>query len=130
MTKEHCGYTESDWKLFSRKIGDWQNTAMQKLCEKYHTILHKKQNAPATFWEIEENIRRDKKLKILIADMRRSALFDNLLSYLYEGTIRVDDLEGFSAGLKNSILFFYNRSVSEDNSPKNPEEKTINHQKR
>lgn len=96
---------EQDWKLFRRRLPLWQEAHMDKLNQEYIRLLSGEGNASDKFWELEERIRRDKKSVGVVADMRRSQLYSNLLSLLLHEIIREEDLDGFSEELADTLKF-------------------------
>ncbi len=87
---------EKDWKLFRKKLPEWQEAYMEKLCMEYAGILSSSKNASDKFWEMEKRVNKDKKDVGVSARMSRSMMYENITSLLLEGAITVDDLEGFS----------------------------------
>ena len=87
---------EKDWKLFRKKLPEWQEKYMDRLCNEYIKILTSKKNASDRFWEIEKRIKSDKKDTGVVADVRRSQMYDNLTALIIENAITIDDLQGFS----------------------------------
>ena len=103
------GYTEHDWKLFRAKIADWQEAYMERLNREYIELLSGEGNPSDKFWELEKRVREDKRKAGVMVEMRRSALIDNLLRLLSEGAIRLEDLDEFSDGVKETARFFFQR---------------------
>jgi len=54
---------------------------------------------------LEKRIRMDKKSVGVVADMRRSQMYVNLLSLLVNEIIREDDLDGFSEELSETVKY-------------------------
>lgn len=95
---------ERDWKLFRKKLPNWQETFIEKIDREYTAILSDSSRSSAErFWEVEKRIKQDRKLTGVICEMRRSMLHSNLLSLLDEGAITISDLDEFSDDLKNEI---------------------------
>ena len=95
---------EKDWKLFRKKLPDWQEVFIEKLNSEYVSILSDSSTSSAKrFWEVEKRIKQDRKLTGVICEMRRSMMHYNLLSLLDEGAITISDLDEFSDDLKNAI---------------------------
>jgi hypothetical protein len=86
---------ESDWKIFRKKIIGWQENYMQKLNKEYIEILQRDENPAKNF--------HDKKSVGVVIDMRRSMMFNNILSLLNEEIIQLDDLNDFSEEFQNDI---------------------------
>lgn len=89
-------YTEADWKLFRKRIAAWQEACMERLDRQYVDMLTSNQLASERFWAVWNRIQKDTELLGVCCDMRRSQLVQNLISLILEGTITLDDLEGFS----------------------------------
>ena len=94
---------ESDWKIFRKKIIGWQENHMQKLNQEYIEILQRDENPAKNFWDLENRIFHDKKSVGVAIDMRRSMMFNNILSLLNEEIIHLDDLNDFSEEFQNDI---------------------------
>ncbi len=102
-------FSERDWKLFRRKIVDWQEAYMDKLNREYMEILSGEGSPSDKFWELEKRIRRDKKACGVQCEIKRSNQFYILMSLLDEGAIMMDDLNDFSDDLKETIGHFVKR---------------------
>lgn len=100
-------FSEKDWKLFRKKLPDWQEGYMEKLNKEYIELLSAEGNASYKFWALEKRIRQDKKDCGVQCEMSRSNQFYNMLSLLNEGAITLDDLEEFSDDLKETMAHFY-----------------------
>ena len=100
---------ESDWKLFRKKLHEWQEAYMDKLNQEYIQILTGPGDASDKFWELEKRIKKDKHDVGVVADMRRSVMFPNLIDLLREGAITPDDLDDFSEELRESLAFVTSR---------------------
>ncbi len=102
----HDGFTESDWKLFRKKIIIWQENYMNRLNEEYIAILTQDKNSSEKFWELEERIKEDKKSPGVILDMRRSTMILNIFRLLNEEVIEINDLNDFSDTLKERVQVY------------------------
>lgn len=91
--------SERDWKIFRKKIPDWQERYMERLEIEYIALLQNEKNASTKFWELEKRIKQDKKSPGVIIDMRRSTAINNIVSFVLDEVISLDDLEEFSADL-------------------------------
>ena len=94
---------EQDWKLFRKKLPVWQEAYMDKRNQEYIGLLSGEGLASDKFWKLEKKIREDKRSIGVVADMRRSQLYSNLLSLLANEIIREDDLDGFSEELTETV---------------------------
>ena len=97
---------ENDWILFRSKIGSWQEKYMEKLCGEYVELLSSGAAASERFWTLEKRIKSDRISPGVIIEMRRSALFENLVSLFNNGVICDDDLEGFSDEIRKTVKEF------------------------
>lgn len=96
---------EQDWKLLRKKLPLWQEAYMDKLNQEYIRLLSGEGLASDKFWELEKRIREEKRSIGVVADMRRSQLYSNLLSLLVNEIIREDDLDGFSEELTETVKY-------------------------
>ena len=48
-----------DWKLFMEKIGQWQESYMDKLTKEYAEMLMGSGGASEKFWALDERIKED-----------------------------------------------------------------------
>ena len=94
---------EQDWKLFRKKLPLWQEAYLDRLNQEYIQLLSGAGSASEKFWELEKRIRRDQKSVGVVADMRRSQMYSNLLSLLVNEIIREDNLDGFSEELSETL---------------------------
>lgn len=102
---------EKDWKLFRKKLPEWQERYMDCLNGEYKEILAQDKNPSDIFWELEERIRQDKKKTGVIArDIKRSNMWMHMLELLGEGAITLDDLSEFSEDLRERIGWIVRRS--------------------
>ena len=96
---------ESDWKLFRARLPEWQSAYMDRLNQEYIAILTGPGRPSEKFWALEKRISKDQRHTGVIADMRRSVMYQNLLSLLNEGAITLADLDGFSEDLRERMAF-------------------------
>lgn len=97
--------SERDWKIFRKKISDWQEQYMERLEMEYIALLQNKKSAAAKFWELEKRIKEDKKSPGVIIDMRRSTAINNIVCLVSDEVISLDDLEEFSDDLKEAVKY-------------------------
>ena len=97
------GVNEKDWKLFRKKISDWQENYMDKLNHEYIEILSGEGNPSDRFWKLVKRINEDKRDTGVSAEMSRSCMDRNIMSLLREGAITVDDLSDFSEELQDRM---------------------------
>ena len=97
------GFTEKDWKLFRKKIVDWQEAYMERLNKEYIALLSEADDASMKFWKLEERVRKDKRKAGVQVEMSRSNMIGNILSLIDEGAIGLEDLDGFSEELQAII---------------------------
>lgn len=96
---------EQDWKLFRKKLPLWQEAYLDRLNQEYIQLLSGAGSASEKFWKLEKRIRRDQKSVGVVADMRRSQMYSNLLSLLVNGIIWEKDLDGFSEELSETLKY-------------------------
>ena len=96
---------EADWKLFRKRLPEWQEAHMNKLNQKYAALLAGSGSAADKFWELEKWINIDKRSVGVVARMSRSNMYHNILGLLDEGVITYADLEDFSEDLRDRMRF-------------------------
>ena len=97
--------SEHDWKIFRKKIPDWQELYMERLAADYITLLQSDKKASSKFWELEKRIKQDKKSPGVLIDMRRSTAINNIVNMVLDEVISLDDVEDFSDDLKEAVNF-------------------------
>ena len=101
--------SKSDWKLFRARIGDWQEAYMERLVKEYVDLLDGAENASDKFWKLEERIKKDKKHPGVMLELSKGNMIFDIVALINSGVITVDDLDGFSDELKESINFLLHR---------------------
>ena len=96
---------EADWRLFCKKLPDWQEAYMNRLNQEYAALLAGSGSAADKFWELEKRINSDKQHIGVVARMSRSNMYYNMLNLLAEGAITLDDLDGFSDDLRERMAY-------------------------
>lgn len=109
----NLGFKEKDWKLFRKKIVDWQESYMEKLCKEYVRIHSGDGDASDRFWTIEKRIKRDKKRSGVQCEMSRSEMIYIVMDLMNDKAITQDDLEDFSDEFKEIIRMFTERRVGQ-----------------
>ena len=94
---------ESDWKLFRKRLPDWQERHMEKLLREYATVIHGDGNASTKFWTLEKRLRTDVKHAGVCVETSRSLMIIVLLRLVKETVISAEDLDGFSDELKQRL---------------------------
>ena len=103
-------FHESDWKLFRKKIIEWQETHMDELCAEYANILTGDGEASERFWKIHDRIKEDKKRAGVQAERSRSNMDFVIMELLHDGVICLKDLEGFSEEMQEKMLEYVKRA--------------------
>ena len=98
--------SKTDWKLFREKIGEWQETYMERLNREYIEILSSEKAASEKFWALDDRMKEDKKKPGVILELRKSNMVWDLLKLIRDGVITVADLSDFSLELQNEIAGF------------------------
>ena len=101
--------SKSDWKLFRACIGDWQEAYMERLVKEYIDLLDGAENASDRFWKLEERIKKDKKHPGVLLELSKGNMIFDIVTLINSGVITVDDLDGFSDELKESVNFLLHR---------------------
>ena len=94
---------ESDWKLFRKRLPEWQERHMQSLLDEYAAIIAGDGDAAAKFWELEKRLKMDVRHVGVHAEMSRSRMVLNLMCLLHEKAITMSDLDEFSDEVKAAM---------------------------
>ncbi len=95
---------ESDWKLFRKRLPGWQERYMERLIGEYMEILGGEGLASERFWALEERIREDKRRPgVVVRNVRRSTMRDEIARLVLDGAIALDDLDGFTDGVTGYV---------------------------
>ncbi|MCC8136791.1 MAG: multidrug transporter [Clostridiales bacterium] len=82
---------------------------MEKIVKEYMELLSGEGVASDKFWELEKQVKTDKRKKSVIMDMRRSEMIYNILYLIQEGAITVDDLDEFSEQIRGRVKLMTER---------------------
>ena len=96
-------FHESDWKLFRKKIVDWQENHMAKLNREYIELLNEDKNASEKFWTLHDRILKDKKSAGVQAERSRSNMDFIIMELLRDKIITLDDLADFSEDMQEKM---------------------------
>lgn len=94
---------ESDWKIFRKRVPQWQEDYMKKLNKEYINILSRNGSAAKNFWDLENRVFKDKRRVGVAIDMRRSKMLINILDLLEDHVINPEDLDEFSEELRKEV---------------------------
>ena len=97
---------ESDWKLFRKRLPEWQERHMQNLLGEYAGIIASAGPASTRFWKLKERLQKDVRHVGVCTNMKRSTMLHNLLALFGEQAITLEDLNGFSDDLKRQVAIF------------------------
>ena len=95
--------SERDWKLFRKRLPEWQERHMQALLDEYVAIIAGDGNPSTKFWKLEGRLKKDVRHVGVQAEMSRSRMDLNLLCLLREKAITMSDLDGFSDEVKAAM---------------------------
>ena len=95
--------SERDWKLFRKRLPEWQERCVQSLLNEYAAIIAAAESPSAKFWKLEKRLKQDVRRVGVQAEMSRSSMHFNLLCLLNEKVITMSDLDGFSEELVASL---------------------------
>ena len=96
--------SKNDWKLFCKKLPDWQERYIERLIRKYVKLLDDDTKLPSEkFWKLNKQIEIDKRHPGVITDIRKSEAIWSIISLIRLKVISLDDLLDFSGELQNQI---------------------------
>lgn len=96
--------SKKDWKLFRKKLSDWQEKYMEGLVKEYVNLLKDDtKHASEKFWTLEKRIKEDKKHPGVIMEMRKSHAIWDIAGLIGRNVITFDDLSDFSDDLQQEV---------------------------
>ncbi|MCI5510775.1 MAG: multidrug transporter [Dorea sp.] len=101
--------SKADWKLFRERVSDWQEHYMEQLVKEYVELLTSPGNASDHFWELEERIKKDKKHPGVLIELRKSTAIWDIVYFVRDKVITMDELEGFSKDLIEAVKLILSR---------------------
>ena len=103
--------SKKDWKLFREKIGQWQESYMDKLTKEYAEMLTRSGAASEKFWALDKRIKEDKKRPGVQLSLRKSDVDLHIAMLINDGVIGFADIEDFSEELQDrcrELVGFWN----------------------
>ena len=108
---------EKDWKLFRKKLPEWQEAYLERLIKEYAELLNGDEAASVKIWALDKRIRADRKsLGVHVDGVTRSNLQNILTGLIIENVISEDDLHDFSEELRESThqwMQIFHRNLEE-----------------
>lgn len=101
--------SKQDWKLFREKIGDWQESYMEKLNNEYIKLLEGSGTPSEKFWALEKRIKNDKRNKGVLIRMNKQDMPFDLVCLIRDDVIDFKDIEDFSSDLQETVRFLAER---------------------
>ena len=95
--------TKGDWKLFMKKVPDWQERYMGELVQEYIELLQSDKDASEKFWILSERMKKDKRKNGVQMTLIKSDMVDDILILMREGAVKMKDLEEFSSELRDEV---------------------------
>ena len=101
--------SKQDWKLFQDRIGEWQESYIEKLNDEYIEILTTEGKASEKFWTLEKRIKEDKKHIGVLIELRKQNVPFDIVSLIKDDVIGFEDLEGFSDELQGTVRYMLDK---------------------
>ena len=101
--------SKRDWKLYRERLPEWQEHFMEQLTKEYIELLSGPGNASDRFWELEKRIKQDKKNPGVQIEVRKSEAIWDIAVFVGRGIITMDELDGFSADLIETVKLILSR---------------------
>ncbi len=96
--------SKKDWKLFRERLSGWQENYMEGLVKEYANFLNDdKKPASEKFWELERQIKEDKRHPGVVMELEKSEIFGGIVRLIRLKVITYDDLSDFSDELQMEV---------------------------
>ena len=106
--------SKADWKLFQERLPGWQENYMGRLLEEYIDLLKGSGNPSDRFWKLEKRIKDDKKDPGVQMRLDKGEAVWDIACLVNREVISVDNLNGFSDDLIESVNTLLDRFRSEE----------------
>lgn len=97
---------ENDWVLFKTRMPLWRERHLEKLLNRYEEIIEGDESAEERFYTLQKRIDKDSWCALFSVEMSRSKVLINLMRLLNERIITIEDLDGFTPGLRENVMAF------------------------
>lgn len=102
--------SKKDWKLYRKKIADWQESYMSRLNKEYIALLSTGDKiASEKFWELEKRIKSDRRHSGVIINVSKSKAIFDMVRLIQLDVIIYDDLSAFSDDLQQAVKMLFDR---------------------
>ena len=106
--------SKSDWKLYRKKVAEWQENFMSRLNDEYIALLSADDKiASEKFWELEKRIRSDRRHPGVIIEVSKSNAVFDIVRLISLDVIVCDDLVDFSDNLQQAVKALLDRYRNE-----------------
>lgn len=95
--------SKRDWKLFQKKLAQWQESYMEKLEKEYVVYLNSDKPAFEKFWELEKRIQQDKKKPGVRMQIEKADVEWDIARLIMDGVITLDDVNDFTDDTKETV---------------------------
>lgn len=95
--------SKKDWKLFRERVPQWQERYMEGLAEEYIALLRLPEAGASRFWKLQKRIENDSRHPGVSLELRNSEVIWDIVTFVREGVIAVEELEGFSDELVEEV---------------------------
>ena len=107
--------SKTDWKLFRERLPGWQERYMDKLTREYAELLTDDRCQPSErFWTLNKRIREDRRKPGVQLEIRKQNVVFDLAHLIADGAVSLDELDGFSEELQNTVRVLYKRIELEE----------------
>ena len=96
---------KEDQNLFRERLPRWQENYTRQLLKDYVAFLDSDGVALDKFWTLEKMIKKDKNTPGVQMRLSDKNLDDDLVKLIASRVIKVDDLNGFSNELKETVTW-------------------------
>ena len=96
--------SKSDWKLYRKKVAEWQENFMSRLNNEYIALLSADDKiASEKFWELEKRIKNDRRHPGVIIEVSKSNAVFDMVRLIRLDVITCNDLADFSDNLQQVV---------------------------
>ncbi|MGN1406090.1 MAG: multidrug transporter [Erysipelotrichaceae bacterium] len=98
--------SEKDWKLFRRKLPEWQKNRINRLFQEYKELIDSDMEEGEKFYQLKNRINSDCKTPGVSVRLSRKDSPFTVAQLIYDGAITRDDIKEFSDDFKEVVELY------------------------
>ena len=98
--------SEKDWKLFRRKLPEWQKNHMNRLFKEYKELIDSDLDEGKIFYQLKNRVNSDYRTPGVCVSISRKDTPFTVAQLIYDKAISLDDISEFSDDFKEVVELY------------------------